>query len=110
MSAKGKTRGIIVQLFAEVKTLKAGREFFARGDLKGQDDRGSFSVEASTVVPIVILFITFLLYLNIRIYAKTCGYTETVYEEGADCAEVHRAVSSIYDAGGDIYEMLFGSD
>ena len=86
------------------------KKLFAGPGYPGIGDRGSFSTESSVVVPVVILFIALLIYMNIVVYAKTVRYTETVYAEGADCADVHRAVSSIYDAGGDIYEMLFGGD
>ncbi|MBP1587347.1 MAG: hypothetical protein ILO53_02970 [Clostridia bacterium] len=76
----------------------------------GIGNGGSFSVEAAIVVPIVILFIALLLYVNVRFYANAVRYTEIGHGEGADCAEVHRAVSSVFDAGGDIFEMLFGDE
>ena len=73
-----------------------------------RDDRGSFTVEASFVVPAVLILICLAFFLNFYIFAGTAEYGKAVREDPPDYCNVHRAISAVFDAGGNIYETLFG--
>lgn len=68
--------------------------------------KGSITIESALVVPFVIFFISLLLSLNIRFFNLL--KIENEEPNDIDYVNFHREISSIFDAGGNIYEMLFG--
>ena len=76
--------------------------------LKG--DNGSLTTEAAVVVPLVLIFVAILIGAYVNVFAGAVRYSEKETESNPEYADVHRAVSSVFDAGGDIFEMLFGEE
>ena len=72
------------------------------------DERGSFSLEAAIVVPMVILFFSAMLLLNLKVFRYADGYCKIVGESFSEYADVHRKVSSVYDAVENIFAVIFG--
>lgn len=72
------------------------------------NERGSLTLEAAFVVPAVMLFIALLLMVNIKVFGFAETYISRDNENFADYANVHRKVSAVFDAGENIYEILFG--
>ncbi len=75
-----------------------------------KNQKGSFTVEATLVIPLVIIVICALLTINIFFFSKVNEYENIVREKAPDYCSVHRGVSAVFDAGGDIYEILFGGE
>ena len=75
---------------------------------KTLDDRGMLSVEASVVVPLVILVISMMFLFNCFFLANLLNYEEASHGNSPDYADLHRAITTIFDTGGSVYEMLFG--
>ncbi|MCR5693925.1 MAG: hypothetical protein K6G89_03005 [Clostridia bacterium] len=71
-------------------------------------DEGSFSLEASFVVPAVIIFICLLFTLNFFFVSKLSSYEKYSREAPPNYSDLHRGISAVFDAGGNIYETLFG--
>ncbi len=72
------------------------------------DERGSMSIEAALVLPSVLGFIGLLIWININVFTFTSDYARNKKEGFSDYVETHRAVSAVFDAGENIYEILFG--
>lgn len=79
-----------------------------RAENKNLGIGGNFSVEAAVVVPGVLLIICLMFGLNMFFFTKMVNYEKVERNDAHDCADTHRLVSTLFDAGGDIYEMLFG--
>ena len=73
-------------------------------------EEGSLTTEAAIVVPMILAFVAILIGAYINVYSGAVRYSEKEADKAPGYADVHRAVSSIFDAGGDIFEMLFGEE
>ena len=72
------------------------------------DERGSISVEAACVMPLVIGFVGVLVLLNVNVFIKTVKLTSVHSDVFTNYVGTHRAVSAVFDSGENIYEILFG--
>ena len=72
------------------------------------DEKGSMTVEAGIAVSLFILFFSFLLSLNFRIFTAVEKSCSDAGKAKSSYAEVHRAASVIFETGGNLYELFFG--
>lgn len=72
------------------------------------NENGSFTVEASMVVPVLIIFISIMLLLNMKVFAFVRDSCVEYEKCGLNYSDVHRAADVIFDTGGDLYEKFFG--
>lgn len=71
-------------------------------------NRGMISVEASVVVPFVLLIVSMMFLLNYYFLAKLKDYESVSRDAKPSYSDIHRASSAIFDTGGAVYELLFG--
>jgi hypothetical protein len=71
------------------------------------NDSGSFTAEAAIVVPLFILFIVFLLLININVFGETKAICEKDCTIITENSEVNRAAGVIFETGGELYDLFF---
>ena len=88
------------------------KEMFKKNKMKKifkkNNRRGSITVESAMAVPFLLLFVIFMLEFELKLFEGVENYTEGIEYSSPDYSDISRKVSVIFDAGGNIYELLFG--
>ena len=71
------------------------------------NEKGSFTAEAAVVIPLFILFIVFLLMININVFGETKAICEKDCTVITENSEVNRAAGVIFETGGELYDLFF---
>ncbi|MBQ7444548.1 MAG: hypothetical protein IJS71_01225 [Clostridia bacterium] len=69
---------------------------------------GSISIEAAVVMPFVIIIICGISLFNVYFFSKIVSYGNMSRSAAPDYCDIHRSVSAVFDAGGDVFHALFG--
>ena len=69
--------------------------------------KGSISIEACIVIPLLIAFVSVLFCINYNIFIKTEEMCSTACVCDVDFSDVHRAAVVIFETGGELYDLFF---
>lgn len=71
------------------------------------DCGGSLTLEASVVVPLLLLFFSMLLSLNLNLFTRVKEESVLAEKEKCEPSDVHRAADVVFETGGELYDLFF---